>query len=239
VPTPITVDNSGRVYGHAAQWGQCHVGYADLCITPPREDSHPYFRTGEIETVEGKRIAVGQITLGTNHAPTHLSASQASDHYDHTGAAVADVVVGNDMHGIWVAGAIRPEIEEYRVRQLRRIGGQLRLVGLLAVNVPGFPVPRLHARVAAGVPQAVVAAGQLQVAPGGLDERQLENVALEFIRRQLALRVARAAPSKSTLIEPSQSSEPPVQEPEEPDVEQLRAELAARVQGTISTEGGD
>jgi hypothetical protein len=241
VPTPITVDNSGRVYGHAAQWGQCHIGFADLCVTPPREESHPYFMTGEILTAEGRRVAVGQITLGTGHAAMHLSSGQAAEHYDNTGVAVADVVVGNDAHGIWVAGAVRPEAEEYRVRQLRsagqvsgdwrRIGGQLRLVGLLAVNVPGFPVPRLQARVAAGVPLSVVAAGRLQVAPGGLDEHHLESVALEFIRRQLAQRVSGQAASTPPPA-------PTVAAPTSSDVDRLRAELAERVQGRLQ-EGGD
>jgi hypothetical protein len=240
VPTPITVDNSGRVYGHAAQWGQCHVGFTDLCVTPPREDSHPYFMTGEVVTTDGKRVAVGQITLGTGHAAMHLSSGQAAEHYDNTGVAVADVVVGNDVHGIWVAGAVRPEVEEYRIRQLRaagqvsgdwrRIGGQLRLVGLLAVNIPGFPVPRLQARVAAGVPLSVVAAGRLQVAPSGLDEAHLENVALEFIRRQLAARVHRT--------DPTPPQPPAAAAPTTPDVDQLRIELADRVKATLE-EGGD
>src|SRR5205085_943051 len=51
----------------------------------------------------------------------------------------------------------------------RRIGGNLELVGLLAVNVPGFPVPRPQVLTAAGgqqlalvaapAPHAITAAG--------------------------------------------------------------------------------
>jgi hypothetical protein len=46
----------------------------------------------------------------------------------------------------------------------RRIGGSHRLVGLLGVNVGGFVVPRMKARVASGQVQALVAAGRLTTA---------------------------------------------------------------------------
>ena len=41
----------------------------------------------------------------------------------------------------------------------RRIGGKLRLVGLLTVNVPGYPVPRQRALIASGLVMSLVAAG--------------------------------------------------------------------------------
>jgi hypothetical protein len=167
--TGITVTDQGRVYGHIAPWGECHVGFTDECVSPPYEDNHPYFLTGELTCADGSRIAVGQITVGTGHAPLYYQASRAAEHYDNTGCAVVDVTIGNDAHGIWCAGAIRPSVAAARVHELRasgrvsgdwrRIGGQLRLVGVLAVNVPGFPIPRLRARVASGVPQTLVAAG--------------------------------------------------------------------------------
>jgi hypothetical protein len=171
-PTPITVTDDGRVYGHAARWDQCHIGFGSECVTPPREHDYSYFRTGEVVCAGGERVAVGQITLGTGHAPLSYGASAASSHYDDTGTAVADVSVGSDRWGIWVAGVVRDGVDERRVRQLRasgqvsgdwrRVAGSLRLVGLLAVNVPGFPVPRTRARVASGTPIALVAAGALQ-----------------------------------------------------------------------------
>jgi hypothetical protein len=170
VPTGITVTDEGRVYGHAAMWGSCHIGQADVCVQPPHEENHPYYMTGEALTDDGRRIPVGQITVGTGHAPLSMGAIPASEHYDHTGHAVADVTVGNDAHGIWVAGSIRPGADPALVHELRasgqvsgdwrRIGSALRLVGLLAVNVPGFPVPKLKARVASGVQEALVAAGR-------------------------------------------------------------------------------
>lgn len=198
VPTPITVDASGRVYGHAAQWGMCHIGYGDQCISPPKEPSHDYFMTGERLTADGSSVSVGQITLATGHAHLGQDARSASEHYDNTGAAVADVVVGNDRHGIWVAGALRPSADSDRVHELRasgqvsgdwrRIGGKLRLVGLLAVNVPGFPVPRMQARVASGQVHALVAAGAPTVSrPRTVDmtQKQAMRVMMDMLREKV------------------------------------------------------
>ncbi|MEU9323195.1 hypothetical protein AB0D91_05185 [Streptomyces canus] len=198
LPTPITVTDDGRIYGHAAQWGSCHIGQDDVCVQPPHEDAHPYYRTGEVVCADGARVAVGQITVGTGHAPLHYGATPAAEHYDNTGAAVADVAVGNDAHGIWVAGCVRPGADPLKVYELqaagqvsgdwRRIGGQLRLVGLLAVNVPGFPVPKMRARVASGQPVALVAAGKPTVA-WGRSQGDLERDAVRIVMRMLSRRV--------------------------------------------------
>jgi hypothetical protein len=184
VPTGITVTPDGRVYGHAALWGTCHIGQAGLCVTPPQEDQHPYFMTGAVYTGEGEMVSVGQITLGTGHADINANHKAATEHYDNTGVAVADVAVGNDGHGIWVAGAIRPGTDPLRIHELRasgqvsgdwrNIGGKLRLVGLLAVNVPGFPVPKVRAKYTGGHQLALVAAG-LPLLTEGMTEEDLDQ----------------------------------------------------------------
>jgi hypothetical protein len=206
VHTGITVTDEGRVYGHAAPWGECHIGFSDQCITLPREDAHPYFMTGEVVCADGSRVAVGQITVGTGHAPLSYRASHAAEHYDNTGACVADVAVGNDKFGLWVAGAIRPSVAASRVHELRasgrlsgdwrKVGGQLRLVGLLAVNVPGFPIPATRARIASGAPQALVAAGATAVVGPGprlveVSEDELNQQAMKRVMGILAARVRR------------------------------------------------
>jgi 2'-5' RNA ligase len=168
-PTPLTVDEDGRIRGHAATWNACHIGFPQQCVTAPRSTSgYAYFTTGAVLTDDGQQVPVGSITMDTGHAPTSMSRQAAAAHYDHTGAAVADVAVGEDAHGIWVAGALRASVDEHTAARLRasalsgdwrRVGGGLELVALLAVNVPGFPIPR--ARVASGEPLALVAAGAL------------------------------------------------------------------------------
>lgn len=198
VPTGITVTPEGRVYGHAALWGTCHIGQAGLCVTPPQEDTHPYFMTGSVACEGGAMASVGQITVGTGHADVSLGHRAASAHYDNTGWAVADVTVGNDAHGIWVAGAVRPGADPGRVHELRasgqvsgdwrRIGGKLRLVGLLAVNVPGFPVPKLSTRYALGEQLALVAAGIPQLSEAWTEE-DLDQWAYARIMGKLGNRV--------------------------------------------------
>lgn len=168
-PTPVSVTEDGRVFGHAAAWNSCHTGFADTCVSPPMENDYSYFTTGEVLTAEGHRVAVGQITLGTSHAPTRgMSVAKAIDHYGDTGTAVADVTAGVDDHGIWISGAVRPGASVEQLHALRasalsgdwrRIGGNLRMVALLAVNVPGFPIPRLSTNVTSGKQLSLVASG--------------------------------------------------------------------------------
>lgn len=198
VPTGITVSPEGRVYGHAALWGTCHIGQAGVCVTPPQEDSHPYFMTGSVLTEDGSMVSVGQITLGTGHAPLSHGHRQASDHYDNTGWAVADVAVGNDSHGIWIAGSVRPGTPQEKIHELRAsgqvsgdwrsIGGRLRLVGLLAVNVPGFPVPKLKTKYASGQQLALVAAGMPDLRET-MTEEDLDQWAYHRIMAKLSERV--------------------------------------------------
>lgn len=168
-PTPVTITDDGRVYGHLATWGTCHIGL-EGCVTPPASRSaYAYFLTGEVETTAGW-MPVGQITMGTGHAATSLSGRPAAAHYDNTGYAVADVFCGEDEHGIWVAGMLRGGTEPGQVAALRaagalsgdwrKIGGNLELVAALAVNVPGFPVPRMSlAASGADDVRSLVAAG--------------------------------------------------------------------------------
>lgn len=155
-PTALTVGADGRVFGHIATWNTCHTAMAGRCVKPPKSKSgYAYFHLGELATVEGDRIPVGQITLDTRHADLDATRKQATLHYEHTGHAVADVRAGEDKHGIWVSGAVRPETPASTLRKFmgakisgdwRGVNGALELIGALAVNIPGFPVPRTQAR---------------------------------------------------------------------------------------------
>ena len=153
-PTPLTVTDEGRIFGHLAVWGQCHIGHTNRCVEPPASiTNYAHFLTGEILCDDGKRFPVGQITMNGNHAPHNLGAQATSAHYDNTALAAADVTAGEDSFGIWVSGSIRPDLHPNQIRGLmasdvsgdwRRIGGNLELVAVLAVNVPGFPKIRVR-----------------------------------------------------------------------------------------------
>ena len=164
--TPLTVDDDGRVFGHIAAWHVDHIGMS-FGTRPPRSKSkYAYFHTGVVRTDDGTDMPVGQLTLAGGHASLEASAAEAARHYDDTASAIADVHAGEDAFGIWVSGALRPGVTPEQVRALRAsapsgdwrpIKGQLELVAVCQVNVPGFPIAR--ARVASGAVMALVAAG--------------------------------------------------------------------------------
>lgn len=165
-PTPLTVTDEGRVYGHIAAWDVDHIGMVAGTRPPRSKSNYSYFHTGLLRTEEGKDVAVGQITLAGGHADIRASASEAVKHYDDTASAVIDVHAGEDAYGIWVAGSLRPGVTPEQVRALRAsapsgdwrpVRGSLELVAVCQVNVPGFPIAR--AMVASGQVTALVAAG--------------------------------------------------------------------------------
>lgn len=164
--TPLTVTDEGRVYGHIAAWHVDHIGMA-FGTRPPRSKSkYSYFHTGVVRADDGTDVPVGQLTLAGGHASLEASAVEAARHYDDTASAIADVHAGEDAYGIWVAGSLRPGATPEQIRALRAsapsgdwrpIKGNLELVAVCQVNVPGFPIAR--ARVASGQVMALVAAG--------------------------------------------------------------------------------
>jgi hypothetical protein len=170
-PTPLTVDDHGRVFGHIAAWHVNHIGMTAGTRAPRSKSKYAYFHTGVVRADDGNDYPVGQLTLAGGHASLEASAVDAARHYDDTGSAIADVHAGEDAHGIWVAGALRPSATPEQIRALRAsapsgdwrpINGTLELVAVCQVNVPGFPIAR--ARVASGQVYALVAAGAAALA---------------------------------------------------------------------------
>ncbi len=70
----------------------------------------------------------------------------------------------------------------------RRIGSALRLVGLLAVNVPGFPVPKLSTKYASGVQMALVASGIPNLTES-MSEEEMDQWAYRRIMTKLSAKV--------------------------------------------------
>lgn len=168
MPTPLTVLPNGQFYGHAANdWSQCHVGFADVCIPPPKSPTgYARFNRRTIVCEDGSEVEAGNVTMGIGHADIMLAAQPASQHYDNTNAIVGYGRMIDGKIAPWVCGAIRPDLPADRVEQFARVGlsgdwrdegNGLDMVACLAVPVEGFPV--LRARVASGVPQALVASG--------------------------------------------------------------------------------
>lgn len=193
--TPVTITDEGRVYGHLAAWktngaDTCHTGSRPgTCTTVPHSSyDYAYFHVGAMRTDDGRDLAVGNLIVDTDHAAMAADYRTAGAHYAHTGAAVAAVRAGEDEHGIWVSGSVLPHVSDEQIATLRRaplsgdwraIGGNLELVAALAVNTPGFPVPRArvdeYARTA-----SLTAAGALV---HDEDKVTTASVAAEVVRR--------------------------------------------------------
>jgi len=176
-PLTLRDDPSGliEVFGHLGEWGTCHTGFTGQCITMPKSPTdYSYFHVGAVRAQDGdtlREVSAGHITMGEGgHAGLGLSAVDAAAYYDNVNTVVADVTAGEDAHGIWIHGFVRRTATPEQVEALRASpisgdwrpfnGGPLELVAALAVNSGGFPVPR--ARVASGVPMALVAAGMVR-----------------------------------------------------------------------------
>ncbi len=172
--TPLTVTPDGRVFGHLCEWDRAHIGFGGRKVFAPRGDDMRFFLTGatDVRNDDGEvmEISVGKLTMNTGHASIddNVTAAAASAHYDNTGSIAALVNAGSDAVGIWMAGAMMPDLDAFTARRFRCCGasgdwrpinGSLRLVAALSVPVGGFPIPR--ARVASGAPMALVAAGAL------------------------------------------------------------------------------
>jgi hypothetical protein len=102
------------------------------------------------------------------------------------------VNVGEDDHGIWVAGAVRPDTSEEQIRKMRGsvlsgdwrdVAGNLELVAALHVNVGGFPVERVAIAASGGRQTALVAAGLVLTASGEAVSETVEEIVEKTIRR--------------------------------------------------------
>lgn len=169
-PTKLRVTADGRVYGHLAQWNTCHRGVGNSCLLAPRSIvDYAHFKTGTTMTADGMLRPVGNLTYGGGHADTNMGYIAAAAHYDEAGTTYANVNVGEDAHGIWVAGSMSPGTGEMEAQQLRshplsgdwrRTGGNLELIAALAVNTPGFPIEEPQYSVtASGEQMSLIAAG--------------------------------------------------------------------------------
>lgn len=226
-PTPITWDwDTGRVFGHIATWQTCHVGYADVCVTAPRDDTGEYawFNRFPVETEDGGTIWAGRITVGGRHPGLSLTAAATMAQYDGK-AVAAHVRAYEDEHGIVVAGVIASALDSSTrsVLARRKVSGDWRetpaglsLVEVLALSPgprqhaePGFPIPATFSRsgrqvalTAALGPDPEYAAGFRTLRTEAIDVTALVDAALdrrEERERQRALAAQKRAELAQTL----------------------------------------
>jgi hypothetical protein len=222
-PTPITWDwETGRVFGHVATWQTCHVGYADVCVTAPRDETSGYraFNRFPVETEDGETVWAGRITVGGRHAGLELDAARTMSVYDGKTTA-AYVRAYEDQYGLVVAGWIEipADSPERAAIDRRKVSGDWRetpdglsLVEVLALSPgprrhaePGFPIPGTFSR--SGRQVALTAAlgpepgeeGLTFVTRGTIDVGAAVRQALAEDRRALAAKTALAADLEPVL----------------------------------------
>lgn len=228
-PTPLTITADGRVFGHFMTWDQCHQGgqFANTCQRPPSDPEASFFHLGQVITADGSPVDVGRITVGGGHADTRLGLVAALEHYDNASTCVAVVRSKEDKWGAAVFGAVVPEATPHQIAALRRspVSGDWRkpngagrraphrLIGVHAVNTPGYPMPRRQGLVASVTPQAYVTYGRVEADCGCTDD--VDDVGL----------VAAGSPIRLRLAAPFES-----------DAERRREDLVRRMAGE-HTEG--
>lgn len=188
--TPLTVSDTGRVFGHIAGWETCHVGLPGCVTAPSSPSGYSYFHVAEQRTSDGVTLPVGTLVAGPRHADAQQAFQAAQQHYDDPAARVARVIAGEDEHGIWVAGWMLPgATEEAKATFMsspvsgdwRRVGGALELIAVCSVNAPGFPVPRarvafsLGAHEPVGTQKTLIASSGIVPVAGG--EPEVEHAA--------------------------------------------------------------
>lgn len=191
---PLTITNDGRVYGHVARWGQCHVGRLDTCVEPPASNrAYADFHVGATGLDDGSQLATGNLVIGMEHPDLALSWVQARDAYAHAGLGWASVRARNGQLGCWVSGALRPDLTAQQVHILRMLslsgdwrsidGGPLELIGALAVNVPGFPIAREAIAASGWKRDAIETTGRLAVRLTGAGQTPTAIVASGMVTR--------------------------------------------------------
>lgn len=168
-PTPLTVTEEGRVFGHLATWDTCHIGIDGVCTRAPRSRSgYAFFHsTGAIKTAEGEEVEIGKLMLSVKHAPLGYNRAQATQHYDDNGKVGAYVRASDGRYGIWLSGVVRHDLSEELLHELRcnrpsgdwrDVNGSLELVAACAVPVQGFPVARAEAALTASADEITISA---------------------------------------------------------------------------------
>lgn len=158
-PTPFTIDDDGRCYGHLRLNGQCHMGYMsgsfNRCVTVPDSPSaYALFHANrQIRCDDGSRVPVGVLAMDGGHAPEgrpgrRPSLAAVQRWYEDTAMQAAYLHAYDDQWGTQVCGILRDGLPVEDARRAmasspsgdwRDYGQGLDLTGITMVNVPGYP----------------------------------------------------------------------------------------------------
>lgn len=152
----LTVTDEGRVYGYLAPAGVPHRSFQQQRVYVPMGNvDYSLFMGRETLVAGGGRVVTGALTMDCGHASIGFrDPAAAMDHYDNACSIVASVRIGENQNGVWVAGALMPELSASQVSRMmacqlsgdwrphRARSGWYEFAGALLVPVPGFPMGR-------------------------------------------------------------------------------------------------
>ena len=115
----LRVEETGRIYGYLAPKLVAHRSFPGQRVQVPmgRVD-YSGWQNKPWPVAEGHKIYVGVITAECGHAstnPADRSYDHRREHYDNTCSVVAHARIGENRHGVWVAGALAPWIDAERL----------------------------------------------------------------------------------------------------------------------------
>jgi hypothetical protein len=154
----ITITDEGRMFGYLAPKHVAHRGIRDKRVTVPMGNVDYGIWMNRVTIADDgrggfTRLATGPITMDCGHAtasPRVVGAARR-EHYDNSCSIVATVRVGENSRGVWIAGAVLPDVTPDQIRRMmacqlsgdwgphREKPGKRELAGALLVPVPGFP----------------------------------------------------------------------------------------------------
>lgn len=154
----ITVTDEGRIFGYLAPAHVAHRGIRNKRVEVPMKNvDYGIWMNRATIADDGHggftRVATGPITMDCGHAPmsNRVTGAARRAHYDNSCSVVATARVGENSRGVWIAGALLPDVTPEQVRRMmalqlsgdwgphREKPGKRELAGALLVPVPGYP----------------------------------------------------------------------------------------------------
>lgn len=161
---PLTLLDSGQLFGHLTYWTQCHVAEPwgrGVCAAAQRaKDAYRGFMSGTTHCDDGSEIASGVLTVGCEHSAA-MDVAGVQDHLAHAGLGWARVRIVDGEYGPWISGVVNDDLTDAQIRLLRALtpSGEWPsagvLAGIVSVNSGGLPIQRLAASAGMGERVAV------------------------------------------------------------------------------------
>lgn len=168
-----TVTDDGHVYGYLALFNARLIGSGARHKRPPRSRSgYAYANAYTTKCSDGSLVRTGVIAGDGGHRFAN-GFKPTQEAYADVSKKVANVVYGEDEHGVWFSGALAPHVDEATAQAMRssgvsghwerpQQGKPQELLGACLVNIPGFAQAAEHRIVASA---AYTPTGGITIAP--------------------------------------------------------------------------